>query len=120
MSGEVGGTAGRLHQVFEAIGLAILTTLIGAKRAGHEHLQTYRVATGGMIVGSVVCGALAALGVAAGGVAARAAIGIGIGIGFFGAFLGMLIGLVLRVSAPAPSSETFTRVEAEQKKDMKR
>ena len=119
MSDEVGETPGRLHQVFEAVGLALLTIMVGPKRAGRGHLQTYRVATGGMIVGAVVSGVLAALGVAAGGVAARAAIGVGIGIGFFGAFVGMLTGLVLRLSAPAPPSETLTREKAEQKKNIR-
>ena len=115
----MGWIAGRLHQVFEALGRALLTIIIGAKRAGDEHLLSYRVATGGMIAGTVVSFAVVALGMVAGGVAVRAAIGVGIGLSFFGAFLGMLLGLVLRLSAPAPSSQTFTREEAEQKNDMR-
>ena len=118
MSDQVGGISGRLQQVFEALGLALLTPIIGVKRAGREHLLSYRVATGGMIAGAVVSFAVVALGLAAAGVAARAAIGIGLGISFFGAFMGMLLGLVLRVNAP-PSSERFMREEAEQKKDMR-
>ena len=119
MSHKVGGgTVWRLHQVLEAIGLALMTAMVGAKRAGHEHLLSYRVATGGMIIGTVVSFTVTALGMAAGGVAARAAIGVGIGISFFGAFAGMLFGLLLHVSSPPPPSATFTREEAEQKKDM--
>ncbi len=118
MSDQVGGITGRLQRIFEVLGLALLKPIIGAKRAGREHLLSYRVATGGMIAGTVVSFAVVALGMVAGGVAVRAAIGVGIGISFFGAFAGMLLGLVLRVNAP-PSSETFTREEAEQKKDMR-
>ena len=119
MSDQVGGISGRLQQVFQALGLAILTPFIGVKRAGDEHLLSYRVAIGGMIAGAVATFTVAALGLGAGGVAARAAIGIGMGVSFFGAFGGMLLGLVLRVNAP-PSSETLLRrKEAEQKKDMK-
>ena len=118
MSDQVSGISGRLQQAFEILGLALLKPILGAERAGREHLLSYRIATGGMIAGAVVSFTVVALGLAAAGVAARAAIGIGLGISFFGAFMGMLLGLVLRVNAP-PASERLMREAAEQKKDTR-
>lgn len=112
MTKDADGFARRLHGVFERFGLIILTLIIGSKRAGQEHLQTHRVATGGMVVGAAICAGLVALLSVAGGVAAQGVIAVATGVAFFGAFLGIFAALVLRVLVGFPPGGTSTRDEA--------
>jgi hypothetical protein len=54
MNEDVGGLAGGLYRVFEAVGLGGFTLLLGQKRSGRDALQGQRIVVGGMVAGGAV------------------------------------------------------------------